>query len=131
MSETTGKDKMAWARDALHRAKLTQRDLAREWGSSESTVSRWLDGIQAPDLPVSRAMQFANLVKMPCTELVTHLGYPPDVVDENERPVTADNTPPIPTVHLNPSRHRPGKWHILLHLELSLQEIAKIVGEFP
>jgi hypothetical protein len=59
---------MAWARDALARAKLTQRDLARVWSTAESSVSRWLDGFQG-DLSVARAMQFANLVKMPCCQM--------------------------------------------------------------
>jgi hypothetical protein len=120
------RNKMAWARDALARAKLTQRDLARVWSTSESSVSRWLDGFQG-DMSVARAMQFANLVKMNCCEMMTLLGHPPDIVGEEEqRPVTAQNAPPIPTVHMTPARN--GKWHLLLHLELSAHAIAKIVS---
>lgn len=127
-SASIGKDQMEWARDALARAKLTQRDVARAWRASESTVSRWLDGIQASDLPVSRAIQFANLVKMPCCEVMTRLGYPPDVITEEQRPVTAENTPPIPTVQMTPGRGREGKWQLLLHLELTPAAIAKIIS---
>jgi hypothetical protein len=126
-SASMGKDQMAWARDALARAKLTQRDVARAWRASESTVSRWLDGIQASDLPVSRAVQFANLVKLDIHEVVTRLGYPPDVIDEEQRPVTAENTPPIPTVLMTPGRGRDGRWQLLLHLELSPGAIARII----
>jgi hypothetical protein len=125
MPSTANHNKMAWARDALARAKLTQRDLARVWSTAESSVSRWLDGFQG-DLSVARAMQFANLVKMPCCEMMTLLGHPPDVVSEEQRPVTAQNTPPIPTVHMSPARN--GKWHLLLHLELSAVAIGKIVS---
>lgn len=50
----------------------------------------------------------------------------PDVVSEEQRPVTAQNTPPIPTVHMSPARN--GKWHLLLHLELSAVAIGKIVS---
>jgi hypothetical protein len=128
MNETTGKGKMAWARAALTRAKLTQRDVARAWSTSESSVSRWLDGLQTSDLPASRAVQFANLVKMNIDEVMTHLGYPPDVVDENQRPVTSENTPPIPTMTMTPGRN--GRWHLLLHLELSATMIAAIIASF-
>jgi hypothetical protein len=121
---------MAWARDALVRARLTQRDVARAWRASESTVSRWLDGIQASDLSVSRAVQFANLVKMDIHEVAARLGHPPDVTDEalQQRPVTAENTPPIPTVQMTPGRGRDGKWQLLLHLELTPAAIAKIIS---
>jgi hypothetical protein len=125
MPSTANHNKMAWARDALARAKLTQRDLARVWSTAESSVSRWLDGFQG-DLSVARAMQFANLVKMPCCEMMTLLGHPPDVVSEEQRPVTAQNTPPIPTVHMSPARN--GKRQLLLHLELTAAGVAKIVA---
>jgi hypothetical protein len=71
-------------------------------------------------------MAFANLVRMPCCEMMTLLGHPPNVAAEGQRPVTPENTPPIPTVHMTPAHN--GKWHLLLHLELSAQAIAKIVA---
>ena len=71
-------------------------------------------------------MAFANLVRMPCCEMMTLLGHPPNIAGEEQRPVTPENTPPIPTVHMTPARN--GKWHLLLHLELSAVAIAKIVA---
>jgi hypothetical protein len=91
-------------------------------------VSRWLDGFQASDLPIGRAVRFANLVHMNLVEVATRLGHPPDVLSEEQRPVTSENTPPIPTMTMTPGRN--GRWHLLLHLELSATMIAAIIASF-
>jgi hypothetical protein len=109
-------NKMAWARDALARANLTQRDLARVWSHGRElgvTLARWVSR-----RPVGCAR---HAIRQSGEDALL-----PDVVSEEQRPVTAQNTPPIPTVHMSPARN--GKWHLLLHLELSAVAIGKIVS---
>lgn len=63
-----------WVRDALKQRGYRAKDLARAWGISESSTSRWFSGEEQPDLPLSRAASLAWMLGIPLDELAKGLG---------------------------------------------------------
>lgn len=79
---------LAWIRPEMERVGVTQRDIARAWGVSESGVSRWLDGLQRGDPPFGRVVILARLLRLPLVEVARRLGHEvPDKLPPPE-PVT-------------------------------------------
>ena len=64
-----------WIVDRLKERGYLQRDLAAAWGIAEGGVSRWLNSDGASDLPLSRAVKLAELLRMPLNELAIRLGF--------------------------------------------------------
>jgi transcriptional regulator with XRE-family HTH domain len=64
-----------WVRDALKQRGYRAKDLARGWGISESSTSRWFSGEEQPDLPLSRAATLARMLGIPIDELAKGLGF--------------------------------------------------------
>lgn len=114
-----------WVRDELTRAGRTQKDLAKAWGVSEASVSRWVEGTQNQDLPASRIWILGQMIGMPCEELIRRLGLAGDA---------ARLPPPAPRppsdIPLNTERFERvnGSVRVLLHLDLSAKTAAQLMG---
>lgn len=120
---------LAWARELMALEGVTQKDVARKWEVSESSVSRWLDGLQSSDISAARAAAFSILVKRSIEEIMTRLGH--DVWTSGGvprvQPLTSAGTPPVPTTSLKPGS-REGWFFLLLHLELPASSVAAIIN---
>lgn len=87
----------AWVRDALRTRGYRAKDLARAWGISESSTSRWFSGEEQPDLPLSRAVTLAFMLDITLDELAKGLGFkgkkitPPEVTPLPQLPVNSMN----------------------------------------
>ena len=72
-TQRTG-DSNGWVREALRACGYNQRDLARAWGVSEPSVSRFLLGVEGVDPPLSRAMSLCSMINISIEELARGLG---------------------------------------------------------
>lgn len=118
-----------WARELMAAEGVSQKDIARTWEVSESSVSRWLDGLQTSDISLHRAVLFSRLVRRPLEEIASRMGHDvwsPDGVPRVQ-PMTLPHLPPVPTTSLSPGS-RPGLFFLLLHLELSAENVAAIIA---
>jgi predicted XRE-type DNA-binding protein len=125
---TRHSSKLDWARVLMEHAGVSQRDVARAWEVSESSVSRWLDGLQASDISAGRVVTFARLVRKPVEEILARLGYKVWREDGSEaaKPLHPVSGPSVGTTNLR-SADRPGWFYLLLHLELPAREAARII----
>lgn len=64
----------SWIRDRLAAKKLKARDLAKTWGISESSTSRFLNGTESQDLYFSRACTLAAVLGIDPTALARGMG---------------------------------------------------------
>jgi hypothetical protein len=124
-----GQTRMRWAREMMDSIGVSQKDIARAWEVSESSVSRWLDGLQASDITLARAVTFSRLVQRSLEEIAGRLGNKVWRADGSEptqalHPVAG---PPIPTTSLRPG-DRPGRFYLLLHLDLTAKNVAAIIA---
>jgi transcriptional regulator with XRE-family HTH domain len=124
-----GEPGLGWLRELMEQEGVSQKDVAKAWEVSESSVSRWLDGLQASDIPAGRIVTFSRLVRRPVEELLARLGYnlwrPSDA--DPAKTLQPISGPPIPTTSLRPAG-RPGWFYLLLHLELSARNVAAIIS---
>ena len=120
---------MGWARDLMLAEGVSQKDVARAWQVSESSVSRWLDGLQSTEISARRVAIFSKLVRRPAEEILTRLGYDVFTSDGVPRmqPLSSPGKPPVPTVNLEPGS-REGMFFLLLHLELTATNVAAIIA---
>ena len=124
-----GKPGLEWLRELMEQEGVSQKDVAKAWEVSESSVSRWLDGLQASDIPAGRLVTFSRLVRRPVEELLARLGYNlwrPDDADP-ARTLQPISGPPIPTTSLR-AAGRAGWFYLLLHLELNARNVAAIIA---
>lgn len=115
------KAKTEWIKDVLVARGYAQRDVAKSWGVSEASVSRFLSGTENQDLPFSRACDLAQMLDMGLDEFAQRVGYrrgktPPP-------PIVASSAPPIGTTSLAVAEG--GRLRVLLHLDLP----APLAGE--
>jgi transcriptional regulator with XRE-family HTH domain len=73
MQTASGRDWAAYLDSAMRSAGLTQAELARRSGLAESMVSRWLRGLNQPDVPNLRRVRPA--LGVPMLELIVAAGY--------------------------------------------------------
>ena len=120
---------MAWAHELMTIEGVSQKDVARSWEVSESSVSRWLDGLQTSDISLQRAVIFSRLVRRPLEEIAARLGHDVWTSDGVPRvqPLTSPGKPPVPTTSLEPGS-REGMFFLLLHLELPAADVAAIIA---
>ena len=69
----SGRDWAAYLESAMRSAGLTQAELARRSGLAESMVSRWLRGLNQPDVPNLRRV--GPVLGVPMLELIVAAGY--------------------------------------------------------
>jgi len=67
-------DSNGWVREALRACGYNQRDLAKAWGVTEPSVSRFLLGVEAVDPPLSRAITLSSMINITVEELARGLG---------------------------------------------------------
>lgn len=115
------KSKTEWIKDALVARGYSQRDLAKQWGVSEPSVSRFLSGTENQDLPFSRATDLAQMLDITLDELALRLGYRRSRVPPP--PIVASSAPPIGTTSLAVGEG--GRLRVLLHVDLP----ATLAGE--
>lgn len=72
-SRPSGRDWAAYLESAMRSAGLTQAELARRSGLAESMVSRWLRGLNQPDVPNLRRVR--PVLGVPMLELIVAAGY--------------------------------------------------------
>jgi hypothetical protein len=131
--QVTSRDKqsswLSWAREMMAAEGVSQKDVARHWEVSESSVSRWLDGLQTSDISLRRAVIFSRLVRRSLEEIATRLGHDVWTSDGVPRvqPLSSPGKPPVPTVSLDPGS-REGMFFLLLHLELTATNVAEIIA---
>jgi transcriptional regulator with XRE-family HTH domain len=73
LSTASGRDWAAYLESAMRSAGLTQAELARRTGLAESMVSRWLRGLNQPDVPNLRRV--GPVLGVPMLELIVAAGY--------------------------------------------------------
>lgn len=115
------KAKTEWIKDALVARGYAQRDLAKAWGVSEASVSRFLSGTENQDLPFSRAVDLGQMLDVSMDELALRLGLRRGKVPPP--PIVASSAPPIGTTNL--AMAEGGRLRVLLHLDLP----ATLAGE--
>ncbi len=71
--KATGRDWAAYLDTAIRAAALTQAELARRSGLAESMVSRWLRGLNQPDVPNLRRVR--PVLGVPMLELLVAAGH--------------------------------------------------------
>jgi transcriptional regulator with XRE-family HTH domain len=65
---------LKWIRDGLAQRNYIAKDLAKAFEISESSISRWLNGQESPDLPLSRAVTLAQMLGITLDEVAKGLG---------------------------------------------------------
>lgn len=73
LRSTSGREWAAYLESAMRSAGLTQAELARRSGLAESMVSRWLRGLNQPDVPNLRRVR--PVLGVPMLELIVAAGY--------------------------------------------------------
>ena len=73
-----------WLRLALEERGLLQVDLARAWGISEASVSRFIIGTENPDPVLSRVVKLADLLNVTLESLAHRIQNP-----SSRRPLVA------------------------------------------
>jgi transcriptional regulator with XRE-family HTH domain len=111
--------------DLMRTRGVSQRDIAITWGVSESSVSRFLEGLQTQSTPASRIGQLSKLLGRPVGEVMSKLGLAEDEQGLSVAP-PPPNAPPLPTISLTPAGG--GKARLLLHLEVPWRVVAKMVA---
>lgn len=91
--------KWAWIRDALQKRRYKAKDLARAWGISESSTSRFLSGEELQDLPLSRAVTLSDMIGITVDELAKGMGLKGSVVVPN--PTLQNIELPLNTYNMN------------------------------
>ena len=86
-----------WVRDALKSRGYRAKDLARAWGVSESSTSRWFSGEEQPDLPLSRAATLARMLGITLDDFAKGLG----LLGKPVRPMVPESLPQLGANVLN------------------------------
>lgn len=115
------KSKTEWIKDALVARGYTQRDVAKAWGVSEPSVSRFMSGTENQDLPLSRANDLAQMLNMTLDELAKRLGFRGGQVAPP--PIVPNAAPPLNTSQL--AVLDGGRLRLLLHVDIP----AALAGE--
>lgn len=115
------KSKTEWIKDALVARGYAQRDVAKVWGVSEASVSRFLSGTESQDLPFSRAADLAEMLGMGLDELAKRLGFRGGQIAPP--PIVSNAAPPLNTSQL--AVLDGGRLRLLLHMDIP----AALAGE--
>lgn len=89
-------EKYGWIRQALTNRGYKAVDLARAWGISESSTSRFLSGVESPDPLLSRSVTLAMMLGVTLDELAKGMGFKGKVVVPS-----VDAAPTLPSNTVN------------------------------
>jgi hypothetical protein len=120
MSDTS--IKRDWIRKVMESRGYIQRDLAKLWGVSEAAASRFLNGLDSGDLPMSRAYPLSRMLGMPIDELAARMGWAGETV--NLPPPQTTAAPPLGTFQVTPHG---GRVRALVHFDLSPEAAGGLV----
>jgi transcriptional regulator with XRE-family HTH domain len=122
---TNPKAERAWIKDRLAEQGYTQRDLARAWGISEASVTRFLQGTESSDPAFSRAVRLAEMMRISLDDLAGHFGLKGKV--PLPAPTSAaPEAPRLGTVSTTPVGG--GRLRVVLHLDLPAAVAAELIG---
>src|SRR3954463_9014993 len=95
----------AWIRDALAEQGYSQRDLAKQWGISEASVTRFIAGTEDQDPKMRKCVELAGMLGMSLDELAQRLGIKAiGAAGLVPIPTTGNGGPRIGTMTLTPSQ---------------------------
>lgn len=115
-------EKYAWIRRALTNRGYRALDLARAWGVSESSTSRFLSGVESVDPPLSRAVILSSMLGVSLEELAKGMGYVGKVVIPSvEAPLN------VPTNSINMVMLEGGTVRLTLCQEMPADKAANII----
>lgn len=91
MIEPNSGDTHGWIRDALKARGYAQKDLARAWGVSQGSVTRFIQGEENQNPPADRIVTLASMLGITCDDLLKGLGFKgrtviPSMVTETAMP---------------------------------------------
>lgn len=95
--------KHEWIRDGLTRRGYRQKDLAIAWSSQQASVSRFLQGEELQDLPLSKAVSLARMLGITVDELAKGLGVNGVIVEPSVEE-TIRSSVPLGTVNFSTPR---------------------------
>lgn len=119
-----------WVREALQRAGRQQKDLAKAWGVSEASVSRWMEGTQNQDLPTSRLWILAQMIGQPCEDVIRRLGLAGEAARLPPALPVATSEVPIGTRQFE--LQDDGEAHVMIHMKLALPiavQLLQLLGK--
>lgn len=73
--------KNEWVREALTKRGYRQKDLAIAWSSQQASVSRFIQGEELQDMPLSKAVSLARMLGISIDDLAKGLGVNGVVVE--------------------------------------------------
>lgn len=115
--------RFAWIRDALTKRNFKAKDLARAWGISESSTSRFLSGEEQPDLPLSRAATLAGMLGLSIDELAKGMGFKGKVIV----PPVEGAAPNLPANTLNVHLMHNGMVRVTFCQDLPSEKAGKLI----
>lgn len=114
-----------WVREALQRAGRQQKDLAKAWGVSEASVSRWMEGTQNQDLPTSRLWILAQMIGQPCEDVIRRLGLAGEAARLPPSTAVMVNEVPMGTRKFDVQDN--GEAHVMIHMKLALPVAVQLL----
>ena len=90
-------NELRWIREGLQRRNYLAKDVAKAFGISESSISRFLNGLESVDIPLSRAVTLSQMLGISLDELAKGLGVmgkrvEPNVSSEARAPKAPPNS---------------------------------------
>lgn len=121
MAKPTKRD---WIKMHLEARGYSQRDLARAWGISEGSISRFLQGVENTDLQLSRSAALAKMLDISIDELANALGLGDKVTVPPAVPPSG--APQLGTVTFTDLED--GKCQVLVYLVLPWKEATDMIA---
>jgi uncharacterized protein with GYD domain len=115
-------EKYGWIRQALIARGYKAVDLARAWGVSESSTSRFLSGVESADPILSRCVQLAFMLGISVDDLAKGMGFKGKVVIP-----TVDTASPVPSNTMNLHLLENGNVRLTLCQDMPADKAASII----
>lgn len=115
-------EKYGWIRQALTNRGYRALDLARAWGVSESSTSRFLSGVESVDPPLSRAVILSSMLGVGLDELAKGMGFKGKVVVPS-----VDVSPTLPSNSMNLHLLENGNVRLTLCQDMPADKAANII----
>lgn len=124
MSKTQERPKardFEWIKEGLKAKGYTQRDLARAWTSAEATVSRFLQGAEMPDPPLSKIVALASMLDITIDQVAAGLGYKGERIEPSVLP---EEAVPMGTFRIDMAA--PGRVRVTIRQETTPEIASKL-----
>jgi transcriptional regulator with XRE-family HTH domain len=114
-----------WIKDGLAKRGYRQKDVAVAWGSQQASVSRFLNGEELQDPPISKARALAQMLGISIDDLAKGLGLAGPVIEPSVETL-APHSIPIGTFAMESPR--PGVARIEMRKDFSAKAAQEILG---